>query len=315
MFWVLKNIGGVVCHDFLDVLSFLPRVIWLLFEQGHLVGQFYQFSTLGQGDHFLRLKTCEVFFGFMELGSENTVVYRWIQLDSRFDGGVTVHGGSMVEIGEKGVLIGPDMLARLSAQKSLLSSRQIQMPQLFQRQIQKVSLSLNQLVSLERFAFKDNFWGLVREACHFEGLDQLRDLRGCLAALSGTRHAGFVEGQQWMLGVFVLLAFPLAVDQHFSGATHHLWHINPEIWLRSYFSIVQNRGIQIVGVCHDRVVSQMVAVNHRVLIQILVIDWIIQMGYQILGVSVLCLALRPFLTLGHCAEQEYVLFVDLILML
>ena len=27
MFWVLKNIGGVICHYFLDVLSFLPRVI------------------------------------------------------------------------------------------------------------------------------------------------------------------------------------------------------------------------------------------------------------------------------------------------
>ena len=63
----------------------------------------------------------------------------------------------MVEIGEKGVLVGPDMLTRLSAQKSLLSSRQIQMPQLFQRQIQKVSLSFYQLVSLERFAFEDNF--------------------------------------------------------------------------------------------------------------------------------------------------------------
>ena len=135
----------------------------------------------------------------------------------------------MIEIGEKGVLIGPDMLTRRSAQKSLLSSRQIQMPQLFQRQIQKVPLSFNQLVSLERFAFKDDFRGLVRETCHFESLDQLRDLRGCLASLSGTRHAGLVEGQEWVLVVFVLLAFPLAVDQHFFGATHDLWHINPEI--------------------------------------------------------------------------------------
>lgn len=47
-------------------------------------------------------------------------------------------------------------------------------------EIDEIALGLNQLVPVETLGFKDNWRGLVLEACHLEGLDQDRKLRKSL---------------------------------------------------------------------------------------------------------------------------------------
>ena len=139
------------------------------------------------------------------------------------------------------------------------------MPHLFESQIQQVALGFYELISLERFAFKNNLRGLVGEACHFEGLDQLRDLLSCLPSLTGTRHAGFVEGQERMRLLSVLLALLLAVDYHFSGAAHDLRHIDPKVGLGPNPSVLHDT-IAVVGVRHEGVFGEMIPVDHGVLV-------------------------------------------------
>lgn len=44
------------------------------------------------------VETSNIFFRFVQLGSENAVVNRLVKLDSCFDGGIAIHGSSVIKI-------------------------------------------------------------------------------------------------------------------------------------------------------------------------------------------------------------------------